>query len=64
MSDAPSPEAHRRLGRLVLGIAAVLAILFIGGAIWTRQYWMLAFLVLVIPNVYVGVRELRAARRG
>jgi uncharacterized membrane protein YhaH (DUF805 family) len=61
MTDASSQ--HRRFGRLVLGIAAVLAALFIGFGLWTQQYWMFAFLVLIIPNLYIGIRELRAARR-
>lgn len=59
----PDPAQRRRFGLLILTIGAALALLFVAGALFTRQYWMLAFLLLVIPNVYMGVRELRASRR-
>ncbi len=64
MTDAPTPDAaqQRRFGLLLLTIAALLAALFVTFALWTTQLWMLAFLVLVVPNVVIGVRELRASR--
>ena len=62
-ASRPDPAQQRRFGLLLLGIAAALTLLFVGGALFTRQCWVLAFLVLVTPNVYVGVRELRASRR-
>lgn len=64
MSDAPIVNAaqQRRFGLLLLAIAGLLAVLFVTFALWTTQLWMLAFLVLVVPNVVIGVRELRASR--
>ena len=59
----PDPAQQRRFGILLLGIGAALALLFVTGALFTRQYWMLAFLLLIVPNLYLGVRELRASRR-
>lgn len=69
MSDPASPTTaqtaaeRRTLGLLQLGLAVVLTTIVVALLLVNRQYWMLAFLVLVIPNVYMGVRELRAARR-
>jgi hypothetical protein len=61
MTDARAQ--HRRFGLLVLGIAAALAVLFVTVTLLTQRYWMFAFLVLIIPNLYIGIRELRAARQ-
>ena len=64
-SDAPAPDPaqRRRLGTLVLSLGAVLFAIIVVFTVITRQYWMLAFLLLVIPNVVIGVRELRASRQ-
>lgn len=59
----PVPGHQRSLAPLVFTTAALLAVLFISFAVWLQQWWMLAFLLLLIPNVVVGVRELRAARK-
>jgi hypothetical protein len=62
--DSPDTSAEqRRFGFLLLGIALALTILFVSFAVWTRQYWMMAFVVLVIPNVYMGIRSLHASRK-
>jgi hypothetical protein len=66
MTTPDSPDTapqQRRFGFLLLGIALALTILFVSFAVWTRQYWMMAFVVLVIPNVYTGIRSLRASRK-
>lgn len=57
------PAQHRKLGRLILGIAVALAVIFVSFTLWVQQWWMFCFLLLLIPNVVVGVRELRAARK-
>lgn len=65
MTEAPtqSPAQRRRFGRLVLGLGAALALVIVLLVLLNHQWWMFAFLVLVIPNVYIGVRELRASRQ-
>lgn len=65
MTETPTRDAAQRrsFGLLQLGIALVLALIIVTFVLWTQQLWMLAFLVLVIPNVYLGVRELRASSR-
>ena len=64
-TDAPKPDPDQRrtFGIVQLGIALVLAVVILTFVLWTRQLWMLFFLVLIIPNIYLGVRELRASRR-
>ena len=66
MSDAIARTAvqHRKLGLLVLGIGAGLLVLFVSFAVVTSQPLLLIATVLVVPNIVVGVRELRAARAG
>jgi uncharacterized membrane protein YhaH (DUF805 family) len=59
----PGPDQHRRFGIMQLGIALALAVVILTFVVWTQQLWMLFFLVLIVPNVYMGVRELRASRR-
>ena len=66
-SPTPTPPAsaadqHRKLARLVLGLGAGLAVLVIAFALLTARPLLLIGLVIVIPNVVIGVRELRAAR--
>jgi hypothetical protein len=55
-------DQHRKLARLVLGLGAGLALLVIAFALFTGRPLLLIGLVIVIPNVIIGVRELRAAR--
>ena len=64
MSEAVSQTAaqHRKLGLLVLGIGAGLLVLFVSFAVVTSQPLLLIATVLIVPNIVVGVRELRAAR--
>jgi hypothetical protein len=62
-ADAPDRRELRRLGLLVLSLGLVLAAIIVTFTLITRQWWMLAFLILVVPNVYVSLRNLRAARR-
>jgi hypothetical protein len=64
MSDAPqqTPAQHRKFGLLVLGMGVGLALVILVLVLLNHQYWMFAFLLLIIPNIYIGVRELRASR--
>ncbi len=64
-SDASSPEPaqRRKLGMLVLSLGVILFAIIVLFTLITRQWWMLGFLLLIIPNVVIGVRELRASRQ-
>ena len=60
---ATSPaNQHRKLGRLVLSLGAGLVVLIVAFSVITARPLLLIALVIVIPNVVIGVRELRAAR--
>jgi fatty acid desaturase len=63
-TDAPQPDPRelRRVGLLVLALGLGLAAIIVTFTLITRQWWMLAFLLLVVPNVYVSLRNLRASR--
>ena len=64
-TDAPQPDPRelRRVGLMILGLGLALAAIIVFFTLITGQWWMLAFLVLVVPNVYFSLRNLRAARR-
>lgn len=57
-----SPAQRRKFGLLLLGIGGALVVIIVAMVALNRQFWMLAFLVLTIPNFYTGLRELRASR--
>jgi hypothetical protein len=62
--DAPTPDSRelRTAGLLVLALGLGLGAIIVTFTLITRQWWMLAFLVLIVPNVVVSLRKLRAAR--
>lgn len=64
MTDAPTPDPRelRRAGLLVLALGVGLAAIIVTFTLITRQWWMLLFLVLVVPNVVVSLRKLRDSR--
>lgn len=57
-----SAAQRRRFGLIVLGIGAGLLLVIVVFSLWTGRPWMMLAAVLVVPNVVVGVRELRAGR--
>lgn len=64
MTDVPpaDPAQRRRFALLLLALAVGLALVVLVLVLLNHQWWMFALLVLVVPNVYIGLRELRAAR--
>jgi len=62
-TPAPDPGELRRVGLLILSLGLILFAIIVTFTLITRQWWMLFFLVLVIPNVVVSLGKLRASRR-
>ncbi len=65
MTDAPTPDPaqRRKFALLILSLALALALILVVLVLLNRQWWMLAFLLVLIPNLYIGLRELRASRQ-
>jgi len=61
-ASVSDPQELRRVGMLVLLLGIGLAAIVVFFTVITGQWWMLAFLVLVVPNVYFSLRKLRASR--
>ena len=63
MTDPGSPaDRQRKYGLLLIGLGVVFVILDIAVVALTGQLWVLAVVIVAIPNFYRGLKALREAR--